>query len=86
VIVITTRRGRDGKDYPPVMPPPRAWRYQVVVATHELVHVQGLSQRAAQCELLRRGWRRSTGSIAYDLTRPMVATCQGCAERAAADG
>jgi hypothetical protein len=80
--VAATQTGRDGKTYPAQMPPPRAWRYEVVVLTHELAHGQGLSERATQRELAARGYRRSSGSVHYDLSRPMVRTCPAC--RAAA--
>ena len=77
-MIIRVRQGRDGKDYPPVMPPPLAWRWQVVRLTHELAHGGGLSERATQRELLRRGYRRSSGTIHVDLTRrlPMCPVCQ----------
>ncbi len=76
-MIIRTRRGRDGKDYPVTMPPPRAWRWEVITLTHQLAHEQGLSERQTQAELLARGYRRSAGSIHYNLTRPMR-SCQVC--------
>ena len=75
--MITVRRGRDGKDYPAVMPPPPAWRWEVVTLTHQLAHEQGLSEAATRRELLARGYRRSAGTVHYDLTRPMP-TCAVC--------
>ena len=65
--------------YPMDMPTPRAWRWAVVTLTHQLAHEQGMSQRAAQRELLARGYRRSLGTIHGDLTRPMP-TCARCQE------
>jgi hypothetical protein len=76
VVVVQIRRGRDGKDYPAVMPPSRAWRYKMIKRLHELVHAQGMSHREAQRALLAEGYRRSLGSIAYDLTRPMCEHCR----------
>ena len=72
-----TQRGADQKLYPAVMPPPKAWRYQVIMLTHQLCHGQGLSQRAAQRELADRGYRRSLGTICADLSRPMCPACRG---------
>jgi hypothetical protein len=83
VVVIQTRRGRDGKDYPATLPLPRAWRWQVIELTHQLAHEQGLSEAATRRELLARGYRRSAGSVHYDLTRRMP-TCARC--RTAGDG
>jgi hypothetical protein len=77
VVVISVRRGRDGKDYPVTMPPPKPWRYKVVVLTHQLAHEQGLSERATQRELLARGYRRSAGTVHYDLTR-LMPSCSRC--------
>jgi hypothetical protein len=82
VIVISTRRGRDGRDYPVQMPPPKPWRWLVVTITHELAHVQGLSLRKTQAGLLARGYRRSRGIIAADLERRMP----GCPVCQASDG
>jgi hypothetical protein len=82
-MVIQTRRGADGKDYPAQMPPPKAWRWQVVTLLHQLVHDQGMSERQAQRELLARGYRRSAGTVHADLTRQMP-TCARCRE--AGDG
>jgi hypothetical protein len=77
LVVIRTRRGKDGRDYPVEMPTPVEWRWRAIVLTHELVHGQGLSIRQAQFELLRRGFRRARGSIAGDLERKMP-TCPRC--------
>jgi hypothetical protein len=76
IMIIPVRRGKDGRDYPVQMPPPKAWRYEVIKLTHELAHSQGLSERATQAELLRRGYRRSAGTVHYDLTRPMCEHCR----------
>ena len=82
IMVIPVRRGKDGRDYPVIMPPPVEWRWEVVSLLHNLVHVRGMTHRQAQAELLAQGYRRSTGSIAGDLTRKMP-TCPVC--RAAGD-
>jgi hypothetical protein len=76
-VIIQVRRGKDGKDYPVPMPPDKRWRWQVIKLTHQLAHEQGLSEAAARRELLARGYRRSAGSIHYDLSRP-VPGCPGC--------
>ncbi len=75
----STRTGRDGKSYPAQMPPPLAWRWRAVTLTHRLCHELGYSQRAAQRELARRGYRRSLGTVCYDLSRPLpgCARCRG---------
>jgi hypothetical protein len=75
------RPGRDGKSYPAVMPPPKAWRYRVVVLTHALAHEAGLSEPATRRALLARGYSRSAGTIHNDLER-LMPTCARC--RAAA--
>ena len=84
-MIISVRRGRDGRDYPVVMPPPADWRWQVIVLTHELCHERGMAIRQAQAELLSRGYRRSRGSVGNDLERRMP-TCARCAAQAAGDG
>jgi hypothetical protein len=38
---VNVQQGRDGKLYPAQMPPPKAWRYRVIVLTHHLAHEQG---------------------------------------------
>jgi hypothetical protein len=81
--IIEVQRGRDGKRYPSPMPPPQAWRAEVIAITHELAHGQGLSEAATQAELLARGYRRSAGSVHYDLTRRWPG-CEWC--QAAGDG
>jgi hypothetical protein len=77
VVIIRTRRGKDGRDYLVPMPPPLAWRWEVVRLTHQLAHEQGLSEAATRRELLRRGYRRSSGTVHNDLERPMP-TCARC--------
>jgi hypothetical protein len=79
VVVIRTRRGRDGRDYPAEMPTPVAWRWEVIRLTHELHCEQGLSERATQARLLQLGYHRSKTSIHNDLERPMP-TCSRCRE------
>ena len=61
------------------MPPPLAWRWRAVTLTHRLCHELGYSQRAAQRELARRGYRRSLGTVCCDLSRPLpgCARCRG---------
>jgi hypothetical protein len=76
-----TKIGKDGKRYPAVMPPPAPWRWQAIKLTHALAHEQGLSEPATQRALAARGYRRSAGTIHYDLTR-LMPTCARC--RAAA--
>jgi hypothetical protein len=73
------RPGRDHKLYPCQMPPPLAWRWQVVRLTHELAHGQGLTERATQAALAERGYRRSAGTIHADLER-LMPTCARCRE------
>jgi hypothetical protein len=80
--IIQVARGRDGKHYPSPMPPPPADRIKIIGRLHELCHGEGLSEREAQRQLLAEGWRRSTGSVHYDLTRRWPG-CPGC--RAAGD-
>ncbi len=80
-MIIRVRRGRDGKDYPVPMPPTKAWRWEVVTLTHQLAHEQGLSEAVTRRELLARGYRRSAGTIHFDLTRCMP-TCSVCSELA----
>ena len=65
----------DGRTYP-ATPLPRTERARMITRLHELCHGQGLSQRQAQAVLLAEGWRRSTGSICYDLSRPMCERCR----------
>jgi hypothetical protein len=74
---VNVQQGRDGKLYPAQMPPPAAWRWRVIKLTHALAHERGLSVRATQRELASRGYRRSLGSISYDLSRQMP-TCSWC--------
>ena len=66
-----TRTGRHGKSYPAQMPPPLAWRWRAVTLTRRLCRELGYSPRAAQRELARRGYRRSLGTVCYDLSRPL---------------
>jgi hypothetical protein len=73
---VNTQTGRDNKTYPAQMPPPRAWRYRVIMLTHELAH-SGLTMRATQRALAERGYRRALGTIHNDLERPMPA-CRVC--------
>ena len=82
---VNTQRGADGKTYPAQMPPPKAWRWQVIILTHQLAH-GGLTVRATQRELARRGYRRSLGTICYDLSRVMPGcnVCQAPATQAEA--
>jgi hypothetical protein len=75
--IIQVQRGRDSKLYPSPMPPPKADRIKIIARLHELVHGDGLSEREAQAQLLAEGWRRSTGSCHYDLTRRWPG-CPGC--------
>ena len=74
---VDLQTGRDGKAYPAQMPPPAAWRWRVITLTHALAHERGLSVRATQRELAARGYRRSLGSISYDLSRQMPG-CSWC--------
>ena len=82
---MNVQRGLDGKTYPAQMPPPKAWRWQVIMLTHQLAH-GGLTVRATQRELARRGYRRSLGTICYDLSRVMPGcnVCQAPATQAEA--
>jgi hypothetical protein len=49
----------------------------VITLTHQLAHERGLSVRATQRELARRGYRRALGTISYDLSRQMP-NCWRC--------
>jgi hypothetical protein len=75
---VQTRRDAEGKSCPAQMPPPRAWRWEVVALTHHLAHEVGLTERLTRLALAVRGYRRSTGSVHYDLTRPMPACSRCC--------
>jgi hypothetical protein len=77
--IVTVQRGRDSKLYPSPMPVPRADRVKIIARLHELCHGQGLSEREAQRQLLAEGWRRSAGSVHYDLTRRWPG-CEWCQE------
>jgi hypothetical protein len=82
---VDVQRGLDGKLYPAQMPPPAAWRWRVIKLTHALAHERRLTVRATQRELARRGYRRSLGTISYDLSRQMP-TCYRCRAPASAAG
>jgi hypothetical protein len=77
--VVTVQVGRDGKRYPWPMPVPRADRIKIIARLHELCHGEGLSEPEAQRILLSEGWRRSAGSVHYDLTRRWPG-CEHCRE------
>jgi hypothetical protein len=81
--IIQVQLGKDRKRYPSPMPPPKADRIKIIARTHELVHGEGMSEREAQRQLLAEGWRRSSGSIHYDLSRRWPG-CEWC--EATADG
>jgi hypothetical protein len=74
---VQTKIGADGKTYPAQMPPPPSWRWEVLRLTHRLAHEIGLSENLTRLALADRGYRRSSGSVHYDLTRPMP-TCSRC--------
>jgi hypothetical protein len=74
---VRTKIGKDGKSYPAQMPPPRPWRWEVIKLTHHLAHEIGLSERLTVLALAERGYRRSAGSVHYDLTR-LMPTCVRC--------
>ena len=72
------RRGRDGKVYP-AAPLTRQERGRAIRLSHQLVHGDGLSIRAAQKVMAESyGLRRSRGAIAADLAD---FECPRCADR-----
>ena len=77
VVIIQTRRGRDGKDYPPDLPRPRAELNRIRWLTHRLHCEQGLSEAATRRELLQRGYRRSAGIVHRDLVAFECPVCAG---------
>jgi hypothetical protein len=81
--IIEVQVGKDRKRYPHPMPPSRADRIKIIARLHELCHGEGYSEREAQRQLLAEGWRRSSGSCHYDLTRrwPGCEWCQAADDR-----
>jgi hypothetical protein len=79
-MIIECIRGRDNRLYPAGLPLPVEWRWRVITLCHELAHERGMSVRAVQGELWRRGIRRSRGSVWYDLGRRPWPTCPACRE------
>ncbi len=75
--IVQVQRGRDGKHYPSPHPVPVADRIKIIARLHELVHGLKYSEREAQAQLLAEGWRRSSGSVHYDLTRRWPGCCDG---------